>query len=195
MYKFIAFIRVFWGVFWVIFLTFLFAPILSQAAAEEDASSTQMSYNPRDDFRFGVGSVVGGPFGVIGIVGDMNWYSTINAEIGVGTGIYYDAYVLQGRYLILDHAFTPYVGAGLTYWASTQNGPKTAQNSEPAVKLGLVKQDGSQLKNGIVLLPLALGIHYMSDLGLCLFADVEFLVSTSNANGTPYGALGFQWYF
>ena len=80
--------------------------------SQEDMSNTSISYNPRDDYRFGVGSVVGGPFGVIGIVGDMNWYSTINAEIGVGTGIYYDSYVLQGRYLILDHSFTPYVGAG-----------------------------------------------------------------------------------
>lgn len=187
MVKFVTFI--------LIFLTFLLSPIFSYAAEEEDVSSTQISYNPRDDYRFGVGSVVGGPFGVVGLVGDMNWYSTINAEIGVGTGIYFDSYVLQGRYLILDHPFTPYAGAGLAYWNSTQDGPKTAQKSPSAVKLGLVKQDGSNLKGGIVIFPLSLGIHYISDLGLSLYAEVNFLVSTVNANGTPYGALGFQWYF
>lgn len=168
----------------------------SEPISQEDMSkSTSISYNPRDDYRFGVGAVVGGPFGVIGIVGDMNWYSTINAEIGVGTGIYYDSYVLQGRYLILDHPFTPYAGAGLAYWNSNQDGPKTAQNSSSAVKLGLVKQDGSDLKGGIAILPFSLGIHYISDLGLSLYAEVNFLVSTANANGTPQGALGFQWHF
>jgi len=176
-------------------LIVLLPSFFSYAAEEEDVSYTQMSYNPRDDYRFGVGSVVGGPFGVIGLVGDMNWYSTLNAEIGVGTGIYYDSYVLQGRYLILDHPFTPYVGSGLAYWSSTQSGSKTAQNSTSAVKLGLVRQDGSHLKGGILVLPLSLGIHYISDLGLSLYAEVNFLVSTANANGTPYGALGFQWYF
>ncbi|MBI2646278.1 MAG: hypothetical protein HYW85_04510 [Deltaproteobacteria bacterium] len=184
----------------LLFLTFLLllqpSSFSYAAKGDEDASYSQVSYNPRDDYRFGVGSVVGGPFGVIGIVGDMNWYSTINAEIGVGTGIYYDSYVLQGRYLILDHPFTPYAGAGLAYWSSNQsNGPKTAQNSSSAVKLGLVKQDGSNLKSGILILPVSLGIHYISDLGLSLYAEVDFLVSTANANGTPYGALGFQWYF
>src|SRR3989338_7899300 len=184
-------------IYTLLLLTFLLPSSFSYAAKdEEDASYTQLSYNPRDDYRFGVGSVVGGPFGVIGLVADMNWYSTINAEIGVGTGIYYDSYVLQGRYLILDHPFTPYVGTGLAYWNSNQsNGSKTAQNSASAVKLGLVRQDGSNLKGGIVILPLSLGIHYLSDLGLSLFAEVDFLVSTVNANGTPSGALGFQWYF
>ena len=184
-------------IYTLLLLTFLLPSSFSYAAKdEEDASYTQLSYNPRDDYRFGVGSVVGGPFGVIGLVADMNWYSTINAEIGVGTGIYYDSYFLQRPYFILDHPFTPYVGTGLAYWNSNQsNGSKTAQNSASAVKLGLVRQDGSNLKGGIVILPLSLGIHYLSDLGLSLYAEVNFLVSTANANGSPYGALGFQWYF
>ncbi len=183
-------------IYTLLLLTFLIPSSVSYAAKEEDdASYTQVSYNPRDDYRFGVGSVVGGPFGVIGVVGDMNWYSTINAEIGVGTGIYYDSYVLQGRYLILDHPFTPYAGVGLAYWDTNQDGPKTAKNSDAAVKLGLVKQDGSDLKGGVVLLPISLGVHYISDLGLSLYAEINFLVSTANANGTPYGAIGFQWYF
>ena len=85
----------------LLFLIFLLPTTSSYAAKEDEDASysqgslTQVSYNPRDDYRFGVGSVVGGPFGVIGIVGDMNWYSAFKAGIGVGTGIYFDSYVLQ----------------------------------------------------------------------------------------------------
>lgn len=158
-------------------------------------SQAELSFNPRDDYRFGVGTLIGGPLGVVGIVADMNWYSLVNAEVGAGSGIYFDSYVMQGRYLVLDNALTPYLGVGLAYWDSTSNGPKMAQNSEPAVKLGLVKEDGTDLRGGLVLLPLSLGIHYMADNGLTLFADFEFIISSTNLNGLPYGALGLQWFF
>lgn len=153
------------------------------------------SFNPRDDYRFGVGTMVGGPFGILGIIADMNWESLINAELGVGSGIYFDSYSIHGRYLILDDPLTPYVGAGLAYWDGVTNGPKMAHNSEPAVKLGLVQEDGTNLRGGILLLPLSFGLHYMSDQGLSLFGDFEFIISPSHGSAIPYGGLGFQWYF
>ena len=139
--------------------------------------------------------MVGGPFGVMGLIADMNWDSLVNAEVGVGSGIYYDSYSLHGRYLILDNALTPYVGGGFAYWDSSADGHKIAQNSDSAVKLGLVKSDGTNLKGGIVLLPISLGLHYLSQNGLSLFADFEFITSLASFSAVPYGALGFQWYF
>ena len=151
--------------------------------------------NPRDDYVFGVGSMAGGPMGVIGIIADFNWYSIVNGGIGLGSGIHYDSYLANAKYLILDRSFTPYVGGGFAYWKSTDTGLNIAQNSEIAVDVGMVKNNGSELKSGVLLLPLAFGIHYMSDVGLAIFAEANYLLSLSNLSGAPYGGLGLQWYF
>lgn len=162
---------------------FLFTCMVSTFAEEP-----QLTFNPRDDYVFGVGTMVGGPLGIVGLTADFNWYSLINAGIGLGSGIYFDSYVAQGKYLILDHAFTPYLGSGLAYWRSTASAEKIARKSEQAVKLGLVK-------NGIVILPLAIGTHYLSDSGLAIFAEIDFLLSLSNFKAIPYGGIGAGWYF
>lgn len=159
------------------------------------SANQEISFNPRAEYVFGVGTAVGGPLGVVGLISEFNWDSLINTEIGLGSGIHFDSYIAQARYLILDRAFTPYVGAGLAYWKSTSPGPKMAEKSQIAVDLGIVKEDGTDLKNAILIFPMSIGLHYISDLGLAIFTEVELLFSLSNLKGRPYGALGVQWYF
>jgi len=154
-----------------------------------------VSFNPRDDFVFGVGSMAGGALGVIGIVADFNWYSTVNAGIGLGSGIYYDTYMAQAKYLILDRAFTPYIGASLAYWRNITAGDKLARKSETAVKLGMVKSDGTDAKDAILIFPVSFGVHYLSQLGLAVFVEADYLISLANLKGTPYAAIGLQYYF
>jgi len=168
-----------------------FIILLASPAYSEETTS----FNPRDDYVFGIGTMVGGPMGVVGIISDFNWYSLANIGIGLGSGVHYDTFMAQGKYLILDRAFTPYLGGGLAYWRSTGTGAKIAAKSEAAVDLGLVEADGSDRRSGILLLPLSFGVHYVSGIGLAVFTEVEYLISISRARATPYGALGFQWYF
>ncbi len=59
----------------------------------------------------------------------------------------------------------------------------------------MVKDDGTKLKNGIVILPLFIGAHYLSDSGLAIFAEFSFLLSLSNVKAVPSGGLGAGWYF
>jgi len=159
------------------------------------AANTAISFNPRDDYTFGVGTQGGGALGIVGVTADFNYYSLVNAGIGVGSGIYYDTYVIHAKYLILDQPFTPYLGGGFAYWDSIDNGKDLANNSSEAVKLGLVSEDGTDLKAGITIFPIAIGIHYMSDLGLAIYAEADLLFSLSNGHAAPYGALGVGWYF
>ena len=155
----------------------------------------EISFNPRDDYIFGVGTMVGGPLGSVGIIADFNWYSAANAGIGAGSGIYFDTYMAHIKHLFLDRRFTPYVGGGIAYWKSTSSAQEIAKKSETATKLGMVSPNGDHLKKGILLLPVSLGVHYISDLGLALFVEGEYLISLTNLKGTPYAALGLQWYF
>ncbi|MBI4040473.1 MAG: hypothetical protein HY390_01255 [Deltaproteobacteria bacterium] len=154
-----------------------------------------ISFNPRDDYQFGVGSTIGGAYGVVGVSGYLNWSSLVNIEVGAGTGLYFDAYQAHVRYLILDHPLTPAAGLGLAYWDLSVPPQKAAQKSSNAVDLGLVKADGSESKGGIGLLPFSIGLNYISDLGLSLNVDFQFMVSMANFHGIPYGGLSFQWYF
>lgn len=180
----------------LIFVALLFIILSNPSPAfAEDSKDPQLTFNPRDDYTFGVGTQVGGSLGIIGLTADFNWYSLINAGIGLGSGIYFDTYLAQAKYLVLDQPFTPYLGSGLAYWRSTASAGKIAQKSEQAIKLGMVKDDGTKLKNGIVILPLSIGAHYLSDSGLAIFAEVSFLLSLSNVKAVPYGGLGAGWYF
>jgi len=177
---------------WPIF--FLVSLVILIAYTNIFASDT-ISFNPRDDYQFGVGTAVGGPYGVVGITSGLNWYSTFNFELGAGSGIYFDTYNVHARYLAMDNALSPYVGGGFAYWDSVSDAKKMAEQSTQAVDLGLVNSDGSSQKNGILILPLSVGLSYISELGLSLYLDFEFMVSTANFKGIPYGTLGFQWYF
>jgi hypothetical protein len=158
-------------------------------------SQAEVSFNPRDDYVFGVGSMAGGAMGVIGLTADFNWYSLVNGGVGLGSGIYFDSYMVQAKYLVMDRSFTPYMGTGLAYWKSTDTGENIARKSEVAVNLDMVKADGTELQSGILVIPVSLGIHYVSDVGLGIFAEVDYLMSLSGLSGTPYGAIGVQWYF
>ncbi len=179
----------------VLFLSLFTIALHTFAADSQDSKEPQLSFNPRDDYTFGVGTMVGGPLGIIGLTADFNWYSLVNAGIGLGSGIHFDTYTAQAKYLVLDQPFTPYLGSGLAYWRSAASGEKIAQKSEQAIKLGMVKDDGTKLKNGIVILPLSIGAHYLSDSGLAIFAEFSFLLSLSNVKAVPYGGLGAGWYF
>ena len=101
----------------------------------------------------------------------------------------------QAKYLILDRAFTPYIGASLAYWRNITAGDKLARKSETAVKLGMVKSDGTDAKDAILIFPVSFGVHYLSQLGLAVFVEADYLISLANLNGTPYACIGLQYYF
>jgi len=141
-----------------------------------------------------MGSTIGGPGGILSLQADFPFLQRYSVHLGAGSGLYFDSYYLTFRAYLREHKFSPYAGLGVGRWQGVQSPEKLAQNLPLTKNLGLVKESGNEAHANLHVVPLALGLHFLAESGLSMFAEFEFLLSLRNARVSPYGALGFQWY-
>ncbi|MBI4042201.1 MAG: hypothetical protein HY391_01880 [Deltaproteobacteria bacterium] len=178
--------------FFAIIPIFIFAASMSAFSEEPIIKET---YNPRRDFPVGVGTVLGTPLGVMGIQAECHVHPRLSAVIGVGSGVFFNSFHLQARYFFLERTLSPYLGLGYARWTDNGSPEKLARYFSQARTFGLVDSAGNKLRNAVDLIPLAVGLHFLSDKGLALFGEFNYIFSTQRLTAAPYGGLGGQWYF
>ena len=159
-------------------------------------SDTTYSGNPntRDEYAFGMGTIVGGPGGILSLQADFPFLQKFSAHLGTGSGLYFDSYYLTARAYLREHKFSPYAGLGIARWQGVHSPENLAKNLHFTQTLGLVKESGQAAYSSLHVLPLAIGLHFLSEAGLSMFVEFEYLLSLRNIKATPYGAIGFLWY-
>lgn len=139
---------------------------------------------------------LGTPLGLLGIQAEVHMHPHWSGLIGVGSGIYFDTVALQARRFLLNSSFSPYVGLGIARWSQNGAPRMLSQTYYQAAVLGLVNREGEQIREKVYLLPLSLGVHFLSEKGLGIYGELNYLFSLSaRVNGVPYGGLGTQFYF
>ncbi|HLB59341.1 MAG TPA: hypothetical protein VJL87_04590 [Bdellovibrionota bacterium] len=173
------------------------SPLLAgKVPGEEEAESPPSSlYNPREEFLFGIGTILGGAAGGMGIQADYHFLPRLGVQGGVGSGYYFGSLFLSGRYYFFPSKFSPYAAAGFALWKPYEDTQKNLSHLFDFKKLGIVEENGAMSLNSVRLLPLSVGVQYLSLSGLAGFVEFSYILSLTTIKGIPYGGIGLQWFF
>jgi len=148
----------------------------------------------RMERRFGIGFSAAGPLSMLGMEFDFNLTEEISLGAGVGTGLDYSTFMIKAHYLLLGKSVSPYFGAGLARWWTSNKMEGSISPSVLANRFITADEDLSDGFSVWMAYPVA-GVQFMHPIGLALFAEVQYLFKLfSLANGT-YAGLGMHWYF
>lgn len=154
----------------------------------EDEIEENVSYNPRDEYLLGIGPVIGGISGGIGFEIDYNISHKMGFQTGVGSGYYFESFFITSRYYLLPTKLSPFASIGYSLWRA-YSGIEQLNNIQSIKNLNLTQGDFAHL------IPLSVGLHYISESGLAAFISFDYILSPRTTSGIPYGSAGFIWYF
>lgn len=169
-------------------LLFSTGTIFAQVPDNSEIDTTQ-TYNPRGEYLLGVGPIVGGSAGGVGIVLDYNLFPNIGIQTGVGSGYYFESYFLSSRYYLLPGKISPFLSMGYAAWRGGNGVNQHFNNLYGSKKLGLQQGKFTHL------MPLSIGIQFMSETGLATFITIDYIFSPAKFSGVLFGSTGFGWYF
>lgn len=169
----------------VLIITVISPSLLSQAEDEVEQSGY---YNPREEYLLGIGPVIGGISGGVGFDLDYNLNPKIGLQAGVGSGYYFESIFLTSRYYLLLSKLSPFIAMGYALWRAN-SGIEKLNNIKSIKNLNLENGDFAHL------IPLSIGLQYMSDGGIAAYVTFDYILSPGTTSGIPYGSAGIAWYF
>ena len=169
----------------ILIIIIISSTLFSQAGDEIEQKDY---YNPRDEYLLGIGPIIGGISGGVGFELDYNLNPKVGIQAGVGSGYYFESIFLTSRYYLLPSKLSPFFSMGYALWRAN-NGIENLNNIKSIEKLDL--GDGDFVN----LIPLSLGIQYMSEGGIAAYVTFDYILSPGTTSGIPYGSAGFLWYF
>ena len=154
----------------------------------------------RSERRVGVGSVVGGPTGLLGVATDLNFTPETSVGISFGGGSGFQAFSLQVKRTFDGTYLVPYLAAGYARWYSShQSGP--LRGSTPGFLhdrfLSADERTSGDFGENIVY-PTA-GLQYLQlsgpYTGTSVFVEVSALLDLNRFVMEPTTSVGAMYYF
>ena len=144
--------------------------------------------------RFGVGFTAGGPLAVLGISADVNVTENMSLGLGLGTGLNYSTFMLEGRYFLLGEWVSPYLGFAVARWWTDGT---SATNLAPSVLVNRFLPSGYDYTRGFSLFILspAVGVQFMHPMGFAISAELQYLFKLVDFSNGTYAGLSAHWYF
>jgi hypothetical protein len=175
-------------IYLIFLLAFLPFYLFAQIPSETGEELGEVKYNPREEYLLGVGPIIGGSIGGIGFALDCNLSKKFSIQAGVGTGYYFESLFLTSRYYFFQTKLAPFFALGYATWRAN-SGIDKLNNINNIKKLNLSNGDFAHL------LPLSIGLQYISESGLAAFITFDYILSPATTSSLPYGSAGFVWYF
>ena len=175
----------------------------SAAAAQEWAEEEdfETAADLRSKKRVGAGVLAAGQLGLVGALVELNYNSQNAAVIGFGGGPRYSSITMQYKHHFGGKALTPFASIGYSRWYNNTKSEKEFQSSTPGFLAGKYLSE-EERKTGLFgkdFIAPGAGIQYTQlfgkALGTSVFAEILFLLDTSNFNQVATGSMGFLYYF
>lgn len=144
--------------------------------------------------RFGLGLGIGGPLATMGVVADFNILPEFSVLGGLGTGMDYASFQIEGRYFLMGEWVSPYVGLSFARWWTSST---RETNLSPSILKNVFLAGQTDFTHGfsVYFLAPAIGVQFMHPLGFAVSFELEYLFELFSLRNGTYGAINGLWYF